>query len=242
MAGRATADDRGEYDLDGEGLRVDPFEGAPQASTPYARYPVVGTAFGYGVAGGKQDSSYAVPEPDLGDIQRRHRLGEAVTWDLVFRPSAGLRGRVLDEHGEGVEHVNVEVHDDDPLDEHGLETHAIINGDWWEIVPGGVGIAETDPEGRFRLPGLQADVCFWVWLRRPGPGHPVLDLYASTTPGPDTVHEGRGVGLSSDRGGRQRHAVAAGDLKFTYPTTRRFGVRVAYEDTGELAPGLPVNS
>jgi hypothetical protein len=205
-AGSATTDDQGRYQIDDAMLPVaTSLNGVafPREITPYSDFNLAGQAPGLGIAWSAQHGMYAVKEPSPEDIQGRLPLGQLVAIDLVFPRAAALLGKVVDERGQPVEGVKLQVLDCDLLDDDGHETNNRQGYDW-KAVPDTIGRAVTTRDGRFRLAGIAGRACYWIGVTRPETDNASLAFYAATIPGAETVHEQ----LPADAfNGRGRHQV-----------------------------------
>ncbi len=154
-AGTTVTDAEGRYSIADAMLPVTTsFGGHPlrREITPYAGFILSGLAPGQGIAWSRQQSMYALKEPNPDDIQGRLPLGVAVVLDLTFPRAAALKGKVVDEDGRPVEGAKLQVLDADLLDDAGRETNNRQGYDW-RALPGNVGRAITAPTAASRSKG-----------------------------------------------------------------------------------------
>jgi hypothetical protein len=237
--GTATTDGAGRYAIREATLPVLTSFGSfrfPREITPYGEFIVSGQTPGLGIAWSPQKSMYALKEPHPNDIQGRLPLGQPVEIDLTFPRAGFLEGKVVDEKGRPVEGAKVRIMDADLLDDAGNETNHRQGYDW-SVVPGGVGRAVTDREGRFRLAGIADRACYWLHVNRPETESTTIGLYAATIGGPDRVHEQLPAGAFNGRG---RHDVKTNPITVVFPRIRPIAVTVVGDDTGRPIAGARV--
>ena len=231
----ATTGKDGSYTFPGVKVPTSRNRHVPQALTTYVRFKVLVKAPGFGFGWHEDQEMYAIDPPDPADIQGSLPLGSPVEMSVYLRPEADLNGRVVNEDGKPVAGIKVGLHDVNLLDERGMETAVGINmrsEDW----PGNLGRAATDADGRFRLPGLPAEGCCWLFFERPeSKGNKAL--YASTSAESKTNH-----GQPEHRIGRGPHEVFPRDMTVSMPSTRKLEVRVVADDDGKPVPGVGVSS
>jgi len=238
-AGTATTNAQGVYVIRGATLPVcSSVRGhpLPRNITPYSDFILAGIAPDFGIAWSRQHGVCAVKVPNPDDIQGRLPLGHPVAIDLTFPKAAALEGKVIDETGQPVEGVKLQVGNADLLDEAGRETNNLQGYDW-NALPGNVGRAVTGSDGRFRIGGLADRACFWISVQRPETENTGMGFYAATIDGPDTIHEQLPAAAFNGRG---RHAVKTNPITITFPKIRPIAVTVVGEDTGKPIAGAGV--
>jgi len=235
VAGTATTGADGRYAFPAALIPTSRDRHTPQALTPYVQFHVVARAAGFGIGWPQGESMYALPRVDPKDIQGRTALGSPATMDVYLRPEAALRGRVIDEAGRPVAGVKVEVAEVDLRDERGMETTVRLPLNPG-VMPGGLGRASTDADGRFRLPGLPSESCCWLFFDRPG-SNARQALYASTSAGAEIKHP-----PPTPPNGRGQHVASPAEMTVTMATPRRLDVRVVASDDGRPVPDIRVIS
>ena len=126
----------------------------PNEITPYAPFVVCGLAPGLGLAWSDSSSIYALAEPNPDDIQGRLPLGSPVELDLWFPKSATLTGRVVDEEVNPSPAARSRSTLPNCSTTRANETRQLGACSVWQSLPGSVGLAITDGEGRFMLDRL----------------------------------------------------------------------------------------
>ena len=101
---------------------------------------------------------------------------------LVFPKAASVAGRVTDEAGQPVAGCKVQIDFADLLDDNGQETSNLFTGVWGHL-PGSIGLALTDGEGRFVLDRLPDLATFRLAIQRPEFDLTCLGVYTATVDG-----------------------------------------------------------
>ena len=183
-------------------------------------------------------SMYALAQPNPDDMQHRLPLGRPVELDLCFPKSAALTGRVVDEEGKPLTGCKVQIGSADLLDDKGQETQNFAPN-VWRSLPGSIGLALTNSDGRFRLDGLPDRASFAVTVQRPESDDTRVFLFAATV---DDRHNLRGQPLMGSLRGPQPHEIQTGDLEIMFPSLRRIAVSLVGDDTDKPIPGISVYS
>lgn len=237
VAGTATTGADGLYTILDAKVPTSAYTKSPGTATPFVEFKVVARAKGFGLGWHPGASMYAVGLPYPDDIQGRLPLDSLSTFEMKLRPEADLMGRVVDEFGKPVAGVTVQVRDIDLLDEQGHETVFTSNFDP-TLLSDRFGMAETDDDGRFRIPGLPSESCCWLYLGLKGTSMKRA-LYASTSAPSKTTHE---EPPTQRHNGRGRHEVYPAEMTLTVARPRRLEVFVVAGDDGKPVPDVSVHS
>jgi hypothetical protein len=210
----------------------------PKEITPYAPFVVCGMAQRLGFAWSDSSSIYALAKPNPDDNQGRAPLGRPVELDLWFPKSATLTGRVVDEEDKPVAGCKVTIDFAELVDDTGERTNNSAPP-VWQFLPGSIGLAITNDEGRFSLNRLPDRAFFRLNIQRPGTEQTLVRLFAATIGVRNGRHQqqppgGVSVGLA--------HAAKTGDLEIAFPKMRRIVVSLVGDDTGQPVPGIDVYS
>jgi protocatechuate 3,4-dioxygenase beta subunit len=198
-------------------------------------FQVFGEAEGLGFAWRPQKWFYPRPkranityEPDHRDPPSRYEAGEKVELDLHFSPPRGLAGTIVDDRGNPLPDVRLEIRDCESL----TVVDNVIPG--WTLdalnerdsAPPSMKIRTTDARGRFEFTGLPADCLFRIDVR--AKNFPRRWVYAATTKGPQPARDGS--------------PVFTGDLALTLATPIEVPIRLITGDTGRPAPKVLVQA
>jgi len=209
-----------------------------RANTVFGRdegaFQVFGQAEGLGFAWRPQKRFYPRPkpenityEPELRDPPGRYEANDKIVLDLRFPPPARLSGTDVDDRGNPLPSVRLDIRDCESLrvvdNVFPGWTFDALNGD---SVPPWMKVRTTDAGGRFDFAGLPVDCRFRIDVRaKDFPSHWV---YAATTREPQPVHD--------------EAPVLTGELKLTLATPLDVPIKVVFGDTGEPAPKVFVTA
>ena len=166
-------------------------------------------------------------EPEHRDPPGHYEANDKIVLDLQFPPPAHLSGTIVDDRGNPLPDVRLEIRDCESL----KVVDNVMPG--WTLdalnerdsVPPSMKIRTTDAQGRFEFTGLPVDCRFRIDVR--AKGFPWRWLYAATTGEPQPVHDGS--------------PVLTGDLKVTLATPLDVPIKMVFGDTGEPAPKVAVS-
>ncbi|HVC97340.1 MAG TPA: carboxypeptidase regulatory-like domain-containing protein [Pirellulales bacterium] len=208
--------------------------------TVHGAFEILGVAEGYAFAWRPRKVFTVAPRPGRDyyepEVDSPHRfwLNDPIELDLEFLAAASIRGRIVDEQGQPVVGVKVDLRLCERI--HDGIAQGILSSDKIydltalnqpEDVPAAVKIRKTDSEGRFEFNGLPPECLFWFEVRHPD--YARMFVWAATT---------------SDQlpklGGRI--PILTGELQLTFQAVQDAKVRVIFGDTGEPAPGIYVGA
>jgi beta-lactamase regulating signal transducer with metallopeptidase domain/protocatechuate 3,4-dioxygenase beta subunit len=198
-------------------------------------FQVFGQAEGLGFAWRPQKWFFLQPkpanityEPEQRDPPSHYEAKDTIVLDLNFSPPARLSGTIVDDRGNPLADVRLEIRDCESLsivdDIRPGWTFATLNQR--DSAPPSMKIRTTDAQGRFEFTGLPVDCRFRIDLR--AKGFPSRWVYAATTRAPQPDHDGS--------------AVLTGDVKVTLATPLDVPVKIVFGDTGEPAPKVAVSA
>lgn len=167
-------------------------------------------------------------EPDHRDPPSRYEAGEKIELDLHFSPAGGLSGTIVDDRGNPLPDVRLEIRD--------CESLAVVDNavPGWTLdalnerdsAPATMKIRTTDARGRFSFTGLPADCVFRIDVR--AKNFPNRWVYAATTEEPQPARDGS--------------PVFAGDLALTLSTPIEVPISLVTGDTDQPAPKVLVQA
>jgi len=167
-------------------------------------------------------------EPVHRDPPSHYEAKDKIVLDLNFPPPARLSGTIVDDRGNPLADVRLEIRDCESLnivdDVRPGWTFDTLNER--DTAPPSMKIRTTDAQGRFEFTGLPVDCLFRIDLR--ARGFPSRWVYAATTRAPQPAHDGS--------------LVLTGDFKVTLATPLDIPVKIVFGDTGEPAPKVAVSA
>jgi len=229
----AITDAEGHYDFHNVPLPIE------RANTVNGRdegvFQVFGQAEGLGFAWRPEKSYFPRPkpesltyEPEQRDPPGRYEANDKIVLDLRFPPAARLSGTVVDDRGNPLPGVRLDIRNCESLSVvdnvvPGWTLDALNESD---SVPPSMKIRTTDAGGRFDFTGMPVDCRFRIDVRaKDFPNHWV---YAATTLEPQPVHD--------------ESPVLTGNLKVTLATPLNVPIKVVFGDTGQPAPKVAVSA
>ncbi len=228
-----TADAEGRYEFHDVPLPIE------RANTVMGRdlgaFQVFGQAEGFGFAWRPLKWFFPRPkpasityEPEYRDPPGRHEAHDKIDLDLRLPPAARLSGTVVDDRGNPLAGVRLEIRACESL----KVVDNVIPG-WTfdalnetDSVPPSMKIRNTDAHGRFEFTGLPIDCRFWIHLR--AKNFPWRSFYAATTDGPQPDHDGG--------------PVLTGEIKLVFATPVDVPIKMVFGDTGKPAPKVAVQA
>ena len=185
--------------------------------------------------GGPRNGSFLDPNRRTSPTSQTHRdppsryeATDKIVLDLNFPPAASLSGTIVDDRGNLLADVRLEIRDCESL----KVVDDVMPGWTFETLnqrdsaPPSMKIRTTDAQGRFEFTGLPVDCRFRIDLR--AKGFPWRWVYAATTREPQPAHDGS--------------PVLTGDLKVTLATPLDVPFKIVFGDTGEPAPKVAVEA
>jgi protocatechuate 3,4-dioxygenase beta subunit len=236
-----TTDQDGQYEFRDVSLPIRRADKDNPGGQGSGSFQVFGRAEGFGFAWRPRKWFYTDPkpanvtyEPDLVDPPSRYRAGDPIALDLRFPPAARFSGRVVDERGEPVVGVSLEIRNCESLgfiDSLGY-VDAFYRG--WSLdvlneratAPASMKIRTSDAEGRFAFTGMPKNSLLRIDLR--ATGFPNRRVYAATISIPQPDEEGAPV--------LEDGAVIVMKAPVAVPVVVLLG------DTGEPAPRVRVEA
>jgi hypothetical protein len=158
------------------------------------------------------------------DQQTGFGTEDKIVLDLKFGPATKLRGRVVDESGQGIPNTKVLIRDAEPWsdDQFAVSGFESLNSE--RFIPPEMNVRQTDSEGWFEFTQLPADHRFSINVAPPGHSPRIISA---------TTHEG----AEAERDGKPLYSNGF-ELKFATP--REVRLRVVYGDTKEPAERVGV--
>ena len=197
-------------------------------------FQVFGQAKGLGFAWRPQKWFFPQPkpasityEPEHRDPPSRYEAKDKIVLDLNFPPPARLSGTIVDDRGNPLADVRLEIRDCESLN--------VVNGivgatfdalNERDSAPPSMKIRTTDAQGRFEFTGLPADCRFRIDVK--AKGFTNRWVYAATTRGPQPAHD--------------EAPVFTGDFTVTLATPLEIPVKMVFGDTGRPAPRVAVQA
>jgi RNA polymerase sigma factor (sigma-70 family) len=229
--GETTTNADGEFGFRDALLPVRP---AGESDRKSGTFQIFGVAPGRGFAWHGMRFLHVAPAPKdhaTGDTMWGFYQDEEIVTDLRFGPAATISGRVLDDAGQPVEHVAIELLGCDLFD-HATKDDTNFR-EFWSIthLDESLRKIETGKDGRFRLDGLAAEACYFVNVTHPD--FAPLSLHAGTTTRAIAEHND-----TSDP--KWAHRVWTGELEIRLQATPTVHVSVIYGDTGAPAAAIGV--
>jgi protocatechuate 3,4-dioxygenase beta subunit/tetratricopeptide (TPR) repeat protein len=166
-------------------------------------------------------------------VERPHAFGaqDPIKLDLTFGPPATVRGRIVDDRGNPIPNVLLDIRYADSewnraeFNSHSF-TGALSSFNEREIVPRDFKTKNTDEDGRFEFTGLPFDHRFSIWVH--APGFPLELVWAVTNDTLDAESKGPNV--------------YNGEINLALKTPRDVPVQIVYGDTGEPAQKVHVSA
>lgn len=197
-------------------------------------FQVFGQAEGFGFAWRPQKWFYPLPrpsnityEPERGDTPTRYEANDEIVLDLRFPTATSLSGRVVDDRGQPLAGVRLEIRDCESLtavDNVVGSTFNTLNQP--DSAPPSMKLRTTGADGRFEFTGLPVNCRFRIHTR--ADGFPDRWVYAATTREAQPDHDGG--------------PVFTGDFKLSFATSVAVPIQVVYADTGQPAPRVLVQA
>ncbi|MEZ6197860.1 MAG: carboxypeptidase regulatory-like domain-containing protein [Planctomycetota bacterium] len=230
----AVSDEEGWFRFVGVG--VEPQRG----KLDFGTIVVFGTAPGFGFAWHGMRMMYRgarpADRPLKSEVDRAYFRGESARLVVVFRPAATLEGRVVDEVGQPVADVEVEMVGCDPIDREGLHPHVNFREFWGlDYLEEGRRTARTDGQGRFSLHELPREVL--LTLRVTHPERAGRWVFAVTTD-----RDPRTLDLKPNASGAEGVAIERSPLRIVMPTARAIRVRCLHPESGATIPEARVSA
>jgi hypothetical protein len=222
--------DKGEFRFENLPLRIekaDTNEGRDSGS-----FEVFGRAEGYAFAWRplkwfypdrkqvKDTSPANLPE----DQQSGFGTEDSIVLDLKFGPATKLRGRVVDDAGQGIADTKVVIKDAELWRDDHLPSGTFESLNNQNLIPAAMNTRQTDADGWFEFTQLPGDCTFWITVSPPG--------YSSRTISA-TTHNG-----ADDEWDGERRYKSGFEIKFARP--REIKLRVVYGDTKKPAERVGV--
>ena len=204
---------------------------APMPSPPFVQFSVVARLPGTGIGWFGESEKHAIDAVGPEDAQGLSPPGTPAVLDVVLRPEADLKGRVVDEDNLPLAGVEVSLFTVNLQDEQGLETTVpfVLSAEDRRRTR-----AVTDGFGRFRLAGLPSSACCQVLFERAG--RPGEFHHASTSAEVATTHPDL-VSPAS----HTTHPVLPRDMTVSLPMPRKLALRVVSDGDGKPAAGIRVS-
>ncbi len=198
-------------------------------------FQVFGQAEGFGFAWRPQKWFFPHPkpanityEPEHRDPPVRYEANDKIALDLRFPPSAHLAGTIVDDRGNPLAGVRLEIR--------ACEALKVVDNVFpgWTLdalnetdsVPQSMKIRVTAADGRFDFTGLPVDTRFWIHLR--AKNFPRKSFFAATTDRPQADHDGG--------------PVLNGEIKVVMATPVDVPIKMVFGDTGKPAPKVAVQA
>jgi RNA polymerase sigma factor (sigma-70 family) len=200
----------------------------------YGTFQIYGDASGLGFAFRPSKDYYPIRKPEI--VQDRPRFidppvqyeaEDRIVLDLPFPPAARLSGTVVDERGNPLPNIGLEVRDCEvgvSLDDNRLWSFdSFQEGDFR---PASMKRRTTDALGRFEFTGLPIDCRFRIMIG--AKGFPSSSILAATA----LVSERYFLG----------EPVQTGELKVVMPIPKDIPIQMIYADTLQPAPRVAVQA
>jgi beta-lactamase regulating signal transducer with metallopeptidase domain len=198
-------------------------------------FQVFGQAEGFGFAWRPQKWFYPLPkppsityEPEWRDPPGHYQANDRIELDLRFPPVARFSGTVVDDRGNRLAGVRLEIRNCESLTvvdnvRPGWTLDALNEHD---SAPPSMKIRTTGADGRFEFTGMPENCRFRIDVR--AKGFPDRWIHAATTRAPQPPHDGG--------------PVFTGDFKLTLTTPVDVPIKMVYGDTREPAPKVAVQA
>ena len=210
--------------------RADTVNGRDQGA-----FQVFGEARGYGFAFRPVKTFYPLPKPsnimyvpERRDPPGRYEANEKIALDLNFPPAARLTGTIVNDRGNPLPDVRLEIREcvslidvDDVRPGWSLDTFNEVDS-----APATMKIRTTDALGRFDFEGMPVDCRFWIAIR--ANGFPDRSFNAATTRDPQPEHDGA--------------PVLTGEMKITLEIPVDVPIRMVFADTLKPAAKVAVQA
>jgi len=167
-------------------------------------------------------------EPEHRDPPSHYEAKDKIVLDLIFPPPARLSGIIVDDRGNPLAGVRLEIRACESLKvvDNVLPGWSLDALNETDSVPPSMKMRSTDAQGRFEFTDLPVDCRFWIHLR--ARNFPWQSFYAATTDGPQPDNVGA--------------PVLTGELKLTLATPLEIPIKMVFGDTGAPAPKVAVQA